>query len=461
MTIRLRLTIYWAAVLAAILLAAAIAATKLFERQQWSTLDAALMEEADTASKEIERTNLPGARAILESLSRETDIGPGRRVRIVTENGAIDDFGDMHTTPPTSSPDLPHRAMIVNNGVYRFALVPLLLAGSPAYLESGVNAHLMQKSITSLRNSLLLMVPVVLLLCVAGGYWLAGRALRPIEDVTAELDAIQPTDLGSRLPVPRVPDEVGRLTSVINSLLERLERASVTERRFASDAAHELRTPLAVLRTGLEVTLARDRSADDNRAALTSALREVLSLCKISDELLMLARLNGEVSVERARLNLRALIVEIASTVDPLAQARGIQLSVSAARDVFVEGSAGHLRRLVINLLDNALKFTPQNGSIEVRLTMGPDRAIVRVADTGPGIDPADMPFIFDRFFRGTSSPGEGSGLGLSLCREIARIHGGDIAAANRSTGGCEFVVTLPLFRSENRLTTPLRAYSE
>jgi len=319
-----------------------------------------------------------------------------------------------------------------------------LVAGEPAYLQSGLNASLVHDSVERLRNSLLLMVPVVLLLCVAGGYWLAGRALRPIESVTAELDAIQPTNLRSRLPVPPVADEVARLAKVINALLERLERASVTERRFASDAAHELRTPLAVLRTGLEVTLARDRSANENHAALAAAHREVLSLCRIADELLMLARLNGEVSVERSRLNLRELVVEIASTVEPLAQAREIQLRVNADQDVFVDGNAGHLRRLVINLIDNALKFTPINGSIDARLTMESNRAILRVADSGPGIDAAEMPFIFDRFFRGASAPGEGSGLGLSLCREIARLHGGDITAANRPSGGCMFVVTLP-----------------
>jgi len=444
MTIRLRLTIYWATVLAAILLIAAIAAIKLFERQQWTAMDAALLEEGETAAKEIERTDLDGARTITESLSREIDIGPGRRVRIVGANGVIDDFGSLQTIPPSTSTDLPPRAMIVTNAPFRFAVVPLLLAGEPAYLESGLNASLVQESVDGLRNSLLLMVPVVLLLCVAGGYWLAGRALRPIESVTAELDAIQPTNLRSRLPVPPVADEVARLAKVINALLERLERASVTERRFASDAAHELRTPLAVLRTGLEVTLARDRSANENHAALAAAHREVLSLCRIADELLMLARLNGEVSVERSRLNLRELVVEIASTVEPLAQAREIQLRVNADQDVFVDGNAGHLRRLVINLLDNALKFTPINGSIDARLTLESNRAILRVADSGPGIDAAEMPFIFDRFFRGASAPGEGSGLGLSLCREIARLHGGDITAANRPSGGCMFVVTLP-----------------
>lgn len=457
MTIRLRLTIYWAAVLALILLVAAFAGLKLFERQQWSAVDAALLEEADTTAKEIERTDLAGTRAILEALSRETDIGPGRRVQIVTDHGIVDNFGDIHTIPPAPQAQLPPRAVLVTSGESRFAVVPLLFDGAPAYLQSGISGNLVQESIDSLRYSLLLMVPIVLLLCVAGGYWLAARALRPIESVTAELDAIQPTNLGSRLPIPPVNDEVARLSGVINALLERLERASVTERRFASDAAHELRTPLAVLRTGLEVTLARERSADDNRAALTSALREVLSLCRISDELLMLARLNGEVSVEQARLNIRALIVEIASTVQPLAQARGIRLRVSAGRDAFVDGNAGHLRRLFVNLLDNALKFTPADGSIEVRLTMGADRAVIRVADSGPGIAPAEMPFIFDRFFRGASSTGEGSGLGLSLCKEIARLHGGDIAVANRPSGGCEFVVTLPLARSDaKRATVPL-----
>src|SRR6266478_6517694 len=153
MTIRLTLTIYWAAVLATILLVAAIASINLFERQQWTALDAALLEEAETAAKEIERTDLAGVRTVLEALSRETDIGPGRRVRIVTENGVIDDFGNIHTLPPTSSPDLPRRAMIVNNGVFRFAVVPLLLVGEPAYLQSGVNAHLIQESVASLRNS--------------------------------------------------------------------------------------------------------------------------------------------------------------------------------------------------------------------------------------------------------------------------------------------------------------------
>ena len=458
MTIRLRLTIYWAAVLAAILLVAAIAAVKLFARQQWSALDAALLEEAENTADQIQGTGAAGALGILQRLSLETDIGPGRRVRIVTSHGEVGNYGDIHTIPPPFDPALPTHPAIVGDRAFRFAVVPMMYKGELAYLQSGVQAGFVQESVNSLRNSLLLMVPIVLVLCVGGGYLMAGRALRPIESVTAELDAIGPTNLRSRLTVPPVADEVARLTEVINALLERLERASATERRFASDAAHELRTPLAVLRTGLEVALARDRTAEENRVALGAAHREALSLCRIADELLMLSRLNGEVMVDRHRLNLRALVSEIAATVGPLAQAREIKLSVNAPEDVFVNGNEGHLRRLVINLLDNALKFTPAGGSIEVGLKSDANRAIIRVADSGEGIHPAELPHIFDRFFRGAESPGEGSGLGLSLCREIARAHGGEIAAANLPTGGCAFVVTLALHREDpHRATAPLR----
>jgi two-component system OmpR family sensor kinase len=458
MTIRLRLTIYWAMVLGAILVVAAIAAIKLFERQQFGALDAALLEEAENAADQIQRGGTASALGVLHRLSLETDIGPGRRTRIVTSHNEVGNFGDVHTVPPPFDPSLPTHPAIVGNHTFRFAVVPMLYNGDIAYLQSGVQAGLVDESVNGLRNLLLLMVPIILMLCVGGGYLLAGRALRPIESVTAELDAIGPTSLSSRLPVPPVADEVARLTTEINSLLERLEQAAATERRFSSDAAHELRTPLAVLRTGLEVALARDRSSAENRAALGAAHREALSLCRIADELLMLSRLNGEVMVDRQRLNLRALLSEIAGTVGPLAQSREIKLSVSAREDVFVNGNEGHLRRLVVNLLDNALKFTPLGGSIDVSLKSDANRAIIRVADTGQGIHPAELPHIFDRFFRGAGSPGEGSGLGLSLCREIARAHGGDIAAANLPSGGSAFVVTLGLYHEDpNRATAPLR----
>jgi signal transduction histidine kinase len=454
MTIRARLTLYWAMILAAILCAVGIVVLQLFERQQLSTVDAGLLEEADTTAKEIARAGRSGANPILEALSLETDIGPGRHVRMIDSRGVAIDYGDIHTTPPPLIRNLPTRPVIVATGSSRFAVAPLMLDGQPAYLESGVNMRLVHDSVNSLRNSLTLILPLVLILCVACGYWLAGRALRPMESVRLALAAIHPNNLHSRLTVAPVADEIARLSSVINALLERLERASATERRFASDAAHELRTPLAVLRTGLEVALAKTRSPRENLDALQSAHREVLELCKIADELLMLARLNGEVAVNRERLDLSELVAEVTSTVEPLAEAHQVELRVNAPHAVIVDGNGPHLRRLLVNLIDNALKFTPPQGLIEVAVAESGNTATLRVFDSGPSIANAELPFIFDRFFRGATSPGDGSGLGLSLCKEIARLHGGEIVAANRASGGCEFVVTLPVAAEEVRMTT-------
>src|SRR5271163_3185348 len=204
MTFRLRLTIYWATVLAAILLAAAVAVVQLFERQQFGALDAALLEEAETTAQQIERGGTSSAQGILQRLSLETDIGPGRRVRIVTAQGEVGNYGDVHTIPPPFDTALPTHPAIVGNHEFRFAVVPMMYDGEIAYLQSGVQAGLVEESVSSLRNLLLLMVPIVLLLCVGGGYLLAKRALLPIESVSAELEAIGPTNLSSRLTMPPV-----------------------------------------------------------------------------------------------------------------------------------------------------------------------------------------------------------------------------------------------------------------
>src|SRR5262249_13583313 len=190
--------------------------------------------------------------------------------------------------------------------------------------------------------------------------------------------------------------------------------------------------------------LARDRSPTEHQTALTNAHREVVGLCKIAEELLMLARLNGEVSIDRKPVDFGEVVNEVVGAVEPLAASRSIALHSSVREGVRIEGSETHLRRLVINLLDNALKFTPSGGKIELLLTAAHGIATLQVTDTGPGIDASELPLIFDRFFRGARANGEGSGLGLSLCREIARLHGGQISAGNRVGGGSDFLVTLP-----------------
>jgi len=449
MTIRLRLTIYWAAIIATMLLIAGVSALLLFERQQWGALDGALMEEADTSAASLSRLG-PGtaADAIVRNLSEERDLGPRRRVRVVTFIGdrVIADFGDQTAELPAQGASFQIAQMRDGSGgVFRFAIMPFQFGGARAVLEDGVDASAIRKSIKLLRTSLLLILPLILIASVAGGYVIAGRALVPMIRLMDELARIEPRDLSRRLEPGETDDEVARLTRAINALLERIERASNTERRFAADAAHELRTPLAVLRTGLEVALSRERTQYEYSEALGAAFEEVVALCTMADQLLTLSRLGQEASTERERADLGALVREVAGAVEPLVQAKPLKLTVNSAETVVVEGNPVHLKRLVINLLDNAIKFTPAHGELEIGTVARDGYATLRIADSGPGIPAEDLPFIFDRFFRGRARDESGNGLGLSLCREIVRLHHGEVTVANRANGGCEFMVTLPL----------------
>jgi signal transduction histidine kinase len=445
MSIRLRLTAYWALILAAILLVACIAAYQLFVGQSWGRVDAALMEEADTSARQIAEGRASRASEVIKELSDERDLGAHRRVRLVTADGAVADFGDSRAEPVPLDPSFQSQGIFSSSdGSFRFAVMPLTFNGRSAYLEDGVDVEPIRESVRQFFTSLLRLVPIVFVLSVAGGYWLVGRALDPITQLSEGLAAIQPRRLDARLAPPPIHDEVARLTEAINALLARLESASIAERRFASDAAHELRTPLATLRTGLEVATSRSRSSEENRAALETALSEVIAMCKMADDLLMLARLDRETTLNSTVFDLSEIAGEIASNIEPVAHERQLQFNVNLARGALVRGSPSDLRRVVINLLDNAFKFVPHGGKVDLSLTRNGGSVTLRVSDNGPGIQTAELPLVFERFYRSKSARAEGSGLGLSLCKEVVRHHNGQITLANLPRGGCEAVVTLP-----------------
>src|SRR5260370_4216732 len=325
-----------------------------------------------------------GGGAMIESvdgLSEERALGPGRRTLLMRGGGEIvADFGNRSADLPAIGRKQFARGIVDGDQrVFRYAIVPVVLGEERVYLADGVDATDVRNSIARLRTSLLLLLPLLLAVSVSGGYWLAGRALVPINSLTGGIAEIEPRNLSRRLELGEVEDEVARLTRAINSLLDRVERASMAERRFAADAAHELRTPLTVLRTGLEVALSRERSVTEYADALNSALREVVTLCRMADELLTLARLDEEASIEHAPLNLRVLVHEVADAVEPLVQAKHLSLTTSLARYATIDRSQGHIRRLLINLLDNALKFTPEHGHIAVALEPSHGRAIVKI----------------------------------------------------------------------------------
>ena len=448
MSLRLRLTIYWAGVLSLLLLSAGIAVLFLFQRQQWGRLDGALGEEADTAAETIAR----GANAaqMVARLSAERDLGPRRRVWVAVGARIIAEAGEQDADPPNFEQSRRSRAIVDGqNHIFRYAIASFSLNRARAYLVDGVDARAVRDSVTRLRTSVLAVIPILLIGSIALGYWLAARALTPLVTVAGELAEIRPGDLSRRLPLPSVDDELCSLIRAINMLLERVERSSSAERRFAADAAHELRTPLAVLRTGIEVALRHDRGSAEYKRALNTALRDVVAVSAMADDLLTLTRLDQEMSTGREPIELRGLTREVLDAIEPLAASKRLMIVTDLPEGASVMGNRDHLRRLIINLLDNAVKFTPEGGRIAVALESHDCMMKLRIADSGPGISTEDLPFIFQRFFRGRQGRCEqGKGLGLSLCREIVELHGGEISASNGPAGGAEFTIMLPVVRA-------------
>ena len=450
MTLRLRLTIYWAAVFALLLTVAGLAVFLLFQRQQWAKLNGALLEEADTAAQVIERTGIASMHPMVTRLASERDLGGVRRVFIISDGATVAAAGDASASLPLIKTPVDRELLLDSHDRhFRYALAPFILNGRGAYLVDGVDVERVREPIERLRLSLLLILPIILLISVSAGYWFAGRALMPMLEVTAGLTEIMPQELSRRMRNPSRDDEVGHLVAAINALLERVERAAETERRFAVDAAHELRTPLTLLRSGLELALHRPRSVIEYTKAIEAALRDTVSLGAMADDLLALARLDQERRLASEAIGWSALTAEVIAAGEPLARAKHLRLCAELTPDLTVAGDRNHLRRLLNNLLTNAFAFTPEGGQVEVGLQKANGHALLRIADSGPGIAEAELPFIFDRFFRGRGSRDAGSGLGLSLCREIILLHGGELAAANRTEGGAEFRVTLPLLTVE------------
>lgn len=449
MTIRLRLTLYWAAVLAVALAGAGVCVYVLFARLELGEFDGVLAEEADTTATALARIGSSGAAAILEHLSAERDLSPRRRVRLIAADGrTLYDFGDLHAEPPAAAGDADRIIADGRRGAFRYAIVRFKLDGRDVWLQDGADARAVRATIARLRASLLLILPLLLAGCALGGWWLAGRALVPIKELRARLDAIGPGDLSARLDRGRARDEIARLAGAINELLERVEAAARRERRFVADAAHELRTPLAVLRTGLEVALGREREAADYADALRAALDETLGLCAMAGDLLELARLDSAGLRNAAPVDLAALACEAMTALAPLAGGRRLSFSPPPGASTIVTGDREQLRRVIVNLLDNAVKFTADDGAIAVAVASGGGRARLTVRDDGPGVPAAELSRIFDRFYRGRSRSAPGAGLGLSLCREIAERHGGELVAENNPEGGARFTLSLPLDRS-------------
>ncbi len=309
--------------------------------------------------------------------------------------------------------------------------------------------------------------PVVLLLSAGAAWWIAGRAVRPLDRMVTELEAI--TDgrsLHRRLAIgglaPGEPesegaDELARLGATLNAMIGRLETSFAALRRFTADASHELKTPLTVMRATVERAMAAPPNTADQFVALEEALQEISRMAALVDSLLTLARFDeGRFDLHREPVALRPLVRDVAETAHLLGEAAGLHIELSALDRATVLGDPMRLRQLFLNLVTNAIKYTPAGGQVELALRQVDGAVTFSVRDTGIGIAAADLPYIFDRFWRadrarsrrvGGADGAErgGFGLGLAISQWIAQAHGGHIAVASRLTRGTTFTVTLPV----------------
>lgn len=326
-------------------------------------------------------------------------------------------------------------------------------SGRPGIVRLMENLGDIEETLKNLRLALLVMAPAGLLLSGFGGYWISGRALAPVDHITRMAQEIEATSLDRRLPHPGVDDEIGRLVETLNGMISRLEQSFGAMKQFTADASHELRSPLTTLRSTIDVLLDQPRSVEQHQAGLESLGEEVDRLRKIVEDLLLLARADaGRQEMTHEPVALDSLIGALVESMETRAEERGITLMAEKIAPATVLGDEPWLIQLVGNLLDNALKFTPPGGIVEVRL--GHEGSMVRleVLDSGPGIPDGDLQRIFERFYQSdpsrTRGRKAGAGLGLSIATWIAEAHGGRIQAFNQPDSGAEFVVELPADRS-------------
>lgn len=296
-------------------------------------------------------------------------------------------------------------------------------------------------------DTLIVLIPLGVGLAALGGAIIARVALRPVDEMARTARRITAEDLSRRVERRGTGDELDRLAETLNGMLERLDEAFGQTRRFAADAAHELRTPLTVLRGGIEVALRMERPPDEYRRVLASSLEEVERLIRLAEDLLLLSRSLAGPEGSRAPVDLEPLVLEVFDVGARIGRDAGVSVRVDATAPVTVAGDPTALRRALLNLVENAVKYTPAGGKVEIGLRQGDGVAEITVADTGLGIEPADLERIFEPFVRLDTARARdtgGAGLGLAIARSIVVAHGGTIAVESRPGSGSRFVIRLP-----------------
>lgn len=330
----------------------------------------------------------------------------------------------------------------------------LLYKSSAVYISVGYPVSEIESTLKDLFSSLVITLPGVLFLSVLGGWFLAKYSLQPIDDIARSAKDITAHNLSQRLPMPPVNDEVARLTETLNDMIARLEASFRQIQQFTGDASHELRTPLAILMGELEVALHSPKTLEEYQDILISALEEVIRLSKVVELLLELSRAeSGQVEMHFELVKVDSLLNDIYEDAMILSEEREIGIQYECEKDVEVYGDKVRLHQAFLNIIDNAIKYTPNNGRITMKLWREKNSAVVSISDTGVGIPSQDINNIFDRFYRvdkARSQDVRGHGLGLAIVKWAIEAHRGSIDIQSDIGKGTIFTVRIPYVQHRN-----------
>jgi heavy metal sensor kinase len=305
-----------------------------------------------------------------------------------------------------------------------------------------------EETMNELFGILKLSLPLALLMTIGVGYVLARYSLRQVDVITQSAQEITAHNLSNRLPMPEANDEIARLTSTLNEMIARLEASFAQIRQFTSDASHELRTPLAILMGEMELALRRTQTIEQYQEVITSSLEEVIRLSKVVESLLEISRAeSGQVRLRFELLNLSKIATDVCEDLEILAMEKHINLRYEIQPFVSLIADEMRLHQLLLNVIDNAIKYTYEDGSVSVKVLVENTNAKIVVSDTGVGIPEEDAPHIFNRFYRVDKSRSHdvtGTGLGLSIVKWIVDAHKGTIEVASTHGVGTTFTITLP-----------------
>lgn len=453
--IRWRFTLWFGATLAVALIAFSLLLQVVMRRQLLAAVDTELAEELREVTTELGLPKEPSE--ILKHLAPRFAVHGDYSFEVRRPTGEIVFHSaelegqpalELGPTPELERQQFDSRE-VPGIGASRVVTALAEGPGGPYIVRAITSLEPFQRQMSILNTVVGAFVPLAIALALVGGYLLARRVLSPVDRMVDVANRITASDLRQRVEVVNVDDELGRLAQTINSLIDRLEKSIDEMRRFTADAAHELRTPLAVLRSGIEVALRVPRSPDEYRQALEAAGDESHRLTRLADQLLFLSRQDaGMVQIEREEVRLDALLKDVVERFESPAREAGLTLSIEPLTPCAVRGDDVRLGQVFFNALDNAVKYTPPGGRVTVRARPSGTRVRVEIEDTGIGIAAEHLPHVFNRFYRADPQPHReraGAGLGLAIAKSTVAAHGGDIWLESQVGRGTVLHVDLEL----------------